>query len=367
MSEIEQESSITLQLDNLRSLQGFYLAIVTGIGFALLEILLLWIGIWNVWGVFNPAINGSFWSAAFFLGLASFFGVTAFRSWQQFQGWLSQLKQHYCLRQVNPLHFRSSAERTLHRVIRGLAKRMNMPVPTIGIYSDPGLNAWSYAFSPKEAILIVSDSLLDSWINADDANDMARAVVAHELGQIRSGAAFSLTLMDAIGAVLRGCFVDPWIHLQKSSQRHADSLYSKIRSAQQDGTGGLLFMLVPFFGIMTALSGITGGIAGVGQVVVLLANQCIQSWVAQTSQYQADAAAALSLGSEAMIAALQSLDMTYINSPEDPRLAMRVTHSPAPLPELPEEMRALRMLLPQAYVTHPSLTHRIAALQRRSS
>jgi Zn-dependent protease with chaperone function len=365
MSEIEQESSMTLQLDSLRSLQGFYLAGATGIGLILLELFLLWMGIWNVWGVFSPRINGSFWSAAFSLGWAAFLGVTAFRSWQQFQSWLSQLKHHSFVREVNPLHFRSAAERTLHRVIRGLAKRMEMPVPTIGVYSDPGLNAWSYAFSPKDAILIVSDSLLDAWVNADDANEMARAVIAHELGQIRSGAAFSLTLMDAVGAILKGCFVDPWVNLQKHSQRHADALYSKIRSAQQEGTNSLLFMLVPFFGIMTALSGIAGGLAGIGQVIVLLTNQSLQIWIAQTSQYQADAAAALSLGSEAMISALQSLDMTYITSPEDPRLALRVTHSPAPLPELPQEMRALRVLFPQAYRTHPSLTHRITALQRK--
>jgi heat shock protein HtpX len=203
----------------------------------------------------------------------------------------------------------------LYVTIARLAQQANLPMPEVGYYESPEVNAFATGPSKRKSLVAVSSGLLSNM-----RHDEVEGVLAHELSHIQNGDMVTMTLIQGIV----NAFVMYLARLVGSIVRNAaDERYAYILSF-----------------VVTIVLDILLGILGM----------MVVAWFSRAREFRADAGAAALAGREKMIGALRRLQSTTkLIDVSQPELAtLKINNSRA-------------MLL---FATHPPLEARIAALER---
>jgi heat shock protein HtpX len=204
----------------------------------------------------------------------------------------------------------------LHATVARLAQQSNLPVPEVGVYDSPEVNAFATGPSKKRSLVAVSSGLLRGM-----QRNEAEAVLAHEVGHIANGDMVTMALLQGV----LNAFVLFFARIVAFAVRQA--LDSRVA------------WLVSFV-VMIAL-----------EIVLGILASFVTAWFSRQREFRADAAAARLAGRENMIAALRRL-MTSADRVDN-------TASPA----LASFKIAGGKSWLRALSSHPPLADRIAALE----
>ena len=203
----------------------------------------------------------------------------------------------------------------LYATVRQLTDRAGLPMPEVGIYESPEVNAFATGPSKSRSLVAVSSGLLRSM-----QRDEVEGVLAHEVAHIGNGDMVTMTLIQGV--------VNAFVIF------FARVIASLLRNAVDERMSGAVYF-------MTVI---------VLQIVLGLLGSVVVAWFSRAREFRADAGAATLAGRGKMIAALQRLQQnTKMIETDHPALAtMKISGA-----------RSWMALLS----THPPLEARIAALQ----
>jgi heat shock protein HtpX len=215
--------------------------------------------------------------------------------------------------------------RWLLSTVANLARQANLPMPEVGIYESPEVNAFATGPSKKRSLVAVSRGLLGTM-----SRNEAEAVLGHEISHVANGDMVTLTLIQGVV----NAFVLYLSHVVASIVRAA--------VAPRDANSR-----EPSF--LSVLAG--QAVFMVCQIVFSVLGSMVVAWFSRRREFRADQGGAGLAGRGNMIAALRHLMST----------AERVDTRQAALQSF--KIAGGRSLL-QLFATHPPLLERIAALER---
>jgi heat shock protein HtpX len=203
----------------------------------------------------------------------------------------------------------------LYATVRQLTERAGLPMPEVGFYDSPEVNAFATGPSRKRSLVAVSTGLLRAM-----RRDEVEGVLAHEVAHIQNGDMVTMTLIQGV--------VNAFVLF------FARVIANIVRNAVDERISGLV-------GFMTTI---------VLDIVFGILGMIIVAWFSRAREFRADAGAGTLAGKGKMIAALQRLQQnTQMVDTSQPALAtMKIAGV--------RNMKAL-------FSTHPPLEDRIAALQ----
>lgn len=218
-------------------------------------------------------------------------------------------------------------ERELLSRVQRLASSARIPIPEVGIYESPEINAFATGPSKSSSLVAVSTGLL----NYMDSQEV-EGVLAHEISHISNGDMVTMTLLQGIVNSFVLFFSIIVANLISSVLRQNSNEGSDSRN---DHNPILDFVIRQ---ILMIVFGILGSI--------------VTSWFSRAREFRADAGGAKLAGRESMIAALEKLQK-YSNAPADER---------------GEAIASLKISGKGGFMalfsTHPPLPVRIEALRR---
>jgi heat shock protein HtpX len=202
----------------------------------------------------------------------------------------------------------------LYQTVSRLARQANLPMPEVGYYESPEVNAFATGPSKRKSLVAVSSGLLRSM-----RQEEAEGVLAHELAHISNGDMVTMTLIQGVV----NAFVLYLSRVIASVVRNmVDERYAYIVS----------------FAVTIVLD-----------IVLGVLGMMIVAWFSRAREFRADAGAATLAGREKMIAALRRLQSTkQLVDNSEPELATLKING----------QRAMML-----FATHPPLEARIAALE----
>ena len=203
----------------------------------------------------------------------------------------------------------------LHTTVARLAQQANLPMPEVGYYESPEVNAFATGPSKRRSLVAVSSGLLRNM-----RQDEVEGVLAHELSHIQNGDMVTMTLIQGV--------VNAFVMYL------ARIVGNIVRNAADERYAYLLSFVV------TVVLDIVLGILGM----------MVVAWFSRAREFRADAGAAALAGREKMIGALRRLQSTtkLIDAGQPELATLKINGSRA-------------MLL---FATHPPLEARIEALER---
>ena len=202
----------------------------------------------------------------------------------------------------------------LHNTVARLAQQANLPMPEVGYYESPEVNAFATGPSKKKSLVAVSSGLLSNM-----RREETEGVLAHELAHIQNGDMVTMTLIQGVV----NAFV---LYLSRV-------IAGIVRNAVDERYAMILSFVVTI--ALDILLGILG--------------MMIVAWFSRAREFRADAGAASLAGREKMVAALRRLQSTtrLIDNAEPELATLKINNRRA-------------MLL---FATHPPLEARIEALE----
>ena len=208
----------------------------------------------------------------------------------------------------------------LYRTVAKLAQQANLPMPEVGIYNSPEVNAFATGPSKKRSLVAVSTGILRSM----KRNEL-EAVLGHEMSHIGNGDMVTMTLLQGVMnafVMFAARIIASIVAGQSKSDRGSDGIYFLVRI--------------------------------VVEIVLGIAGSLVTAWFSRYREFRADAGGASLAGSENMVAALQRL----AEGPQgvDPRA-----------PALASFKISGAKGFMAMFSTHPPLEVRIAALRNRTS
>ena len=81
----------------------------------------------------------------------------------------------------------------LHNTVARLAQQANLPMPEVGYYESPEVNAFATGPSKKKSLVAVSSGLLSNM-----RREETEGVLAHELAHIQNGDMVTMTLIQGV-------------------------------------------------------------------------------------------------------------------------------------------------------------------------
>jgi heat shock protein HtpX len=215
----------------------------------------------------------------------------------------------------------------LHNTVGNLARQANLPMPEVGIYDAPEVNAFATGPSKKRSLVAVSTGLLRGM----ERNEI-EGVLAHEISHVANGDMVTMTLIQGVV----NAFVIYLSHVVAGIVRSA---LSGGRDERGSGFGGGFV----YYGVYFA-----------AQILFGLIGSMITAWFSRGREFRADAGAARLAGSGSMIAALRRLQASTarVDTQHRELATLKIAGG-----------RSLMHLL----ATHPPLEARIAALEGRPS
>jgi heat shock protein HtpX len=204
----------------------------------------------------------------------------------------------------------------LYRTVERLARQAQLPMPEVGIYDSPEVNAFATGPSKSKSLVAVSSGLLRGM-----RREEVEGVLAHELAHIQNGDMVTMTLIQGV---------------VNSFVLFASRVIANIaRSAVDERQAYLVQMIVTF--VLDIALGILGAM--------------VVAWFSRAREFRADAGAAALAGRGNMIAALRRLQTTHqLVDPSNQALAtMKIAGG------------GHRWMM--LFSTHPPLEARIAALE----
>ena len=205
----------------------------------------------------------------------------------------------------------------LYQTVEQLTRKAGLPMPEVGVYESPEVNAFATGPSKRSSLVAVSSGLLRSM-----RREEVEGVLAHEVSHIQNGDMVTMTLIQGV--------------VNAFSIFFSRVIANVIRQLVDERISTLVFFVATIvFDIVFSI---------LGMVVV--------AWFSRAREFRADAGAASLSSRQNMIAALQRLQVNQqLVDNSQPQLAtMKINGS-----------RSGFMALMS---THPPLEARIAALQQ---
>lgn len=212
----------------------------------------------------------------------------------------------------------------LYETIRELTARDGLPMPQVGVYSSREVNAFATGPTKSRSLIAVSTGLLSRMKQSE-----IRAVLAHEVSHIANGDMVTMTLLQGV--------VNAFVMFLSRVLAYALSSLGKNR--EERGSLSSYILLVYLF-----------------DVVFMLLGSLVIAAYSRYREFRADAGGASLAGKEAMIGALQTLQV--LQEVKDPR-------------QEPEALAAFKISRPDTkkrwtrfFSTHPPLSERIERLRQ---
>lgn len=206
----------------------------------------------------------------------------------------------------------------LHATVARLAGQAGLPVPQVGVYDSPEVNAFATGPTRKRSLVAVSTGLLATMDRRE-----TEGVLAHEIGHIANGDMVTMTLLQGV--------VNAFV---------------------------LFFARLAAFAIRQAVDARIAFWVGFAARIVLeialgILGSLVTAWFSRRREFRADAAAASLAGRDSMVAALRRLMASEGRvDPTAPALAaFKISGAP-------------RRRWLAAFSTHPPLAERVAALEQ---
>jgi heat shock protein HtpX len=213
----------------------------------------------------------------------------------------------------------------LYATVSRLAQQANLPMPEVGIYDSPEVNAFATGPSKKRSLVAVSSGLFRSM-----GKEEIEGVLAHEVTHIANGDMVTMTLIQGVV----NAFVLYLSHIVAMIARNALS--------SRDERGPSLLGTFAGYAVFIA-----------AQIVFGVIGSMITAWFSRQREFRADAGGAALAGRGSMVSALRRL-MAYreqVDRAHPEYATMKIAGG-----------RGLMALLS----THPPLEQRIAALEGRA-
>jgi heat shock protein HtpX len=206
----------------------------------------------------------------------------------------------------------------LYATVARLTQQANLPMPEVGIYDSPEVNAFATGPSKKRSLVAVSSGLLGTM-----RQDEVEGVLAHEVAHISNGDMVTMTLLQGVINAFVMFF----------ARVIAFALAS--RGSERDERGGGVSFMVVF--MLEIVLGILGSL--------------ITAWFSRQREFRADRGAATLAGRERMIAALRRLasNRELVDTGHQALATLKINGAKSWM---------------VFFSTHPPLEARIAALER---
>jgi heat shock protein HtpX len=204
----------------------------------------------------------------------------------------------------------------LYRTVERLARQAQLPMPEVGIYTSPEVNAFATGPSKSKSLVAVSSGLLRGM-----RREEVEGVLAHELSHIQNGDMVTMTLIQGV--------VNAFVLFASRV------IANIVRNAVDSRNAAMIGFIVTI--VLDIALGILGAM--------------VVAWFSRAREFRADAGAAALTGRGNMIAALRRLQTTHqLVDPSNQALAtMKIAGG---------EKRWMML-----FSTHPPLEERIAALE----
>jgi heat shock protein HtpX len=212
----------------------------------------------------------------------------------------------------------------LHNTVGNLARQANLPMPQVGYYESPEVNAFATGPSRKRSLVAVSTGLLQRMSRSE-----VEAVLGHEVSHVANGDMVTMTLIQGVV----NAFV---LYLS-----HVVAAIARSFLSRDDDRPSFLAVMAGYVVFIAA------------QIVFGIFGSMITGWFSRLREFRADAGGAQLAGRQNMIAALRRLMTTQqLVDPGNAQLA------------------SLKIAGAKGFLalvsTHPPLELRIAALERMS-
>ncbi len=206
----------------------------------------------------------------------------------------------------------------LYRTVEHLAQKARLPMPEVGIYDSPEVNAFATGPSKRRSLVAVSTGLLRGM-----RRDEVEGVLAHEVAHIQNGDMVTLTLIQGVVNAFVIFFARVIANIVRNM---VDARYATMV--------GFAVTIV-----LDILLGILGAM--------------VVAWFSRAREFRADAGAAELSSRDNMIGALQRLMQTHqlVDDRNQSLATMKIAGG--------------RKNWMAFFSTHPPLEARIAALQAR--
>ena len=204
----------------------------------------------------------------------------------------------------------------LHQTVRQLTQKAGLPMPEVGIYDSPEVNAFATGPSKKRSLVAVSSGLLHSM-----RREEVEGVLAHEVAHIQNGDMVTLTLIQGV--------VNAFVMF------FSRIIANIVRQMVDEKISHLVFF------VTTIAFDIAFGILG----------SMVVAWFSRAREFRADAGGARLAGKANMIGALQRLmqNKALVDNSQPQLATMKIAGGKGFL---------------SLISTHPPLETRIAALQQ---
>lgn len=235
-----------------------------------------------------------------------------------FSKWLA--KRSHSIKLIDPQKNLTQEESQLYSIVSDLAKRANLKnAPEVGIYESKDMNAFATGANPDKALVAFSSALLEKM-----DFQQVEAVAAHEIAHIAN--------RDMLGIVLLQGVINSivlFVTLPLNAFRLVN-IFSDQRSA------------VVEFALWT--------VKAIAALVLTFIGSLVVKSFSRQREYRADAFAAILLGKDSMISALNVLAKDTVDIPVEQRSysAFKVSG---------------RFSISEIFSTHPLIEKRISALE----
>ena len=205
----------------------------------------------------------------------------------------------------------------LHQTVEQLTRKAGLPMPEVGIYDSPEVNAFATGPSKRSSLVAVSSGLMRSM-----RREEIEGVLAHEVSHIQNGDMVTMTLIQGV--------------VNAFSIFFSRVIANIVRQLVDERISGLVFFVTTI----------------VFDIVFSILGMIVVAWFSRAREFRADAGAAVLSSRNNMIAALQRLRPT--------RRWSTIAAAAGDDEDQRRPSGRLRLLMS----THPPLEERIAALQR---
>jgi len=205
----------------------------------------------------------------------------------------------------------------LHNTIQNLAQQAGLPMPEVGIYESPEVNAFATGPSRNRSLVAVSTGLLRQMGQSE-----VQGVLGHEIAHIKNGDMVTMALLQGV----INAFVMFFARIIASLLFRGDD---------GDRHPGFLYYLT----------------VSVIQIALSLLGALVVCWFSREREFRADAGGAELAGRGSMVAALRRLLSTQqlVDNSQPALTTMKIAGGPMAL-----------------FSTHPPLEVRIARLEGRA-
>ena len=205
----------------------------------------------------------------------------------------------------------------LFQTVERLTRQANLPMPEVGVYESPEVNAFATGPSKSRSLVAVSSGLLRGM-----RPEEVEGVLAHEVAHIANGDMVTMTLLQGV----MNAFV----------MFFARVIASVVTRSDDDRRGGGMYFLVVI----------------VLQIVLGILGSLVTAWFSRHREFRADAGGAHLAGRERMLGALRRLaaNRELVDTSHQALATMKINDLPA---------------WASLFSTHPPLEARIAALQNQ--